>query len=188
MSLYPSENPAPSSTSNPYTSVLSTAFKQTFTDAIDAVLSDDGLTVPCTFYFGGQKAVECTNCQGGVYRPGGSIYFPQGKICPLCMGRTHINETTSESNYMMVIFDSKQWRILGRSISCPASNTANSMLVYAETMTRIEMYPKIKAAQYVILDSTNANLTHNKYQRLGEPEPLGLGTMQYIITAWERMS
>jgi len=188
MALYPSGNPAPSSTTNPFSSLLTTDFKQTFADAIDSLLADDGLTVPCTFYFGGQKKVECTNCQGGIYRPGGSIYFPPGKICPLCMGRTSINVTTNETNYMMVIFDSKQWKILGRTIACPAANTSNSQNMFAETMTRIEMYPKIKAVQYVILDSTNTDFTQNKYQRLGEPQPLGLGTMQYIITAWERMN
>lgn len=188
MSLYPTGNPAPSSASNPFSSIITAAMKQTFVDAIDALLADDGLTIPCEFYFGGQRFVECTNCSNGVYRPGGPIVFARGKICPLCMGRTHINVETHETNRMVCIFDSRKWMILGKSMSIPASNTANTGNLFAETMTRVEMYPKIKAAQYVILNSANADFTQNKYQRLGEPELLGLASMDYIITAWQRIS
>jgi hypothetical protein len=188
MALHPSGgNPAPSSTSNPFTSLLTASFYQTFVDAIDALLADGGCTVACTFIYSGQKFTTCNNCQGGIYRPGGPIPYPNGKLCPVCFNKKIVNSTDSETHNMAVIFDSKQWRILGRSIDCRASNTVNSPRSFAETMTRIEMYPKIKAVDYIILDSDNSTLMKNKYQRIGEPEPCGLNSMEYLITAWKKV-
>ncbi len=42
--------------------IISPEFKLLHKDAIDALLLDEALTRPCTFYYGTTRFDECTNC------------------------------------------------------------------------------------------------------------------------------
>ena len=47
---------------NPFSGIITAQFKQTFTDAISALLEDTALTVPCTLIFANTKLQDCPNC------------------------------------------------------------------------------------------------------------------------------
>lgn len=166
---------------NPYTGIITAELKATFNNLIDALLEPDACTVPCEIIYGGQRFVNCTNCNGtGIYQPGGSIPFPNGQICPLCRGTNKIESIETEEVDLMCIFDSKKWKNLVVS--------PETFDKYAQTMCHLTLYPKLKAAKHIILDSTNKLYMRNVYKRMGEPEPLGFGDMRYILTSWERVN
>lgn len=166
---------------NPYAGIITSAFKTTFNNAIDALLEDTACTVSCTLVYGGQKFVACSNCVGGIYVPGGPIPFPNGKICPLCQGTSRREVEQTETVYLVPIFDSKKW------LTTAIKSSAKSPSELCETMCALTLMPKLKACKHLIIDSTNSDYTRNIFKRLGEPEPLGLGDMRYILTAWERV-
>ena len=166
---------------NPYTGVITAAMKTTFNNAIDALLENSACTVACTLVYGGQKFENCSNCQGGVYVPGGPIPFPNGKICPLCQGTSRREVEQTDTIYLMPIFNSKKWTTTIIKTSPKYPNEV------CETMSLLSTMPQLKACKHIILDSTNSNYTRNVFKRLGEPEPCGFGDMRYIITAWERV-
>lgn len=166
---------------NPYTGIITSALKTTFNNMIDAVIEAGACSIPCEITYGGQRFTNCVNCQGGIYAPGGPIPFPNGMVCPLCQGTNKIESVETESVDLLCIFDSKKWR--GLNVSDPS--TFN---MYAQTMSLLSLYPKLKAAKHIILDSDNKLYMRNVYKRYGEPEPCGFGDMRYIITSWERVN
>lgn len=186
--LQEENNPAPSKTNNPFAGIITPQLHWVFTNAIDALLQDCALVTPCRFVFSGAQLVECPNCVGGIYKPNGGFPFPRGKICPACQGR-RIEVEDTEDVSLMLIYDSRRWMILNRKTGFSTS-TNNAAVVtpnmYLETMCRVELYPKLKGCKHLIVDTCNENYSLNQYSRVGEPEPLGFGKMEYVITAWQR--
>lgn len=183
MACGPSGNPAPSITPNPFTSIFTPAFHNTFTNAIDALLSNCALTTPCRLIFGNSRFIQCTNCQGGIYKPGGPVYFPRGKVCPLCNGKASFTVEAVEDVYLMVNFDTKKFTQMDGAEKYPGF--ADDM---AQTMCRVELYPKIVSAEKAILDMCNQCYSSNFYKRVSHPRFLGLGKQEYLLTTWQRIS
>ena len=184
MALTPSGNPAPSISSNPFTGILTTALHNTFTNAIDALLEDGACSTPCELIFSNCKK-DCTNCTAqGFYSPNGPFPFGRGMICGNCMGKRVVevpgqNQTVN----LLITFNSRKWIVLARN-----TKALNSPDMFAETMCRIEWYNHLMIADYVRLDSDNRCFGDNKWQRVGHPERCGLGTMEYILTGWEKVA
>lgn len=177
-------NPAPS-LANPFAGIISPSFKTLFTNMIDALLMDDSITVPCRLVFAGTQLIDCSNCTSNIYTPGGPVPFPRGMTCPICQGK-RIEVFQDFDIQMAVINDAKKWLILSRPQYQNLTAQAPNML--AETLCRIELYPKIMAANYAVLDANNEGYTLNKFMRVGDPELMGLGNHQYMLTAWQRVT
>ena len=147
---------------------------------IDALLEDRALTVCCEFVFGNCQFIECENCSNGIYKSGGPIYFPNGKLCPLCFGKGKTSVEERECHWMCVEFDSKGWHTgIGRR-----AHMTETVEQGAESFCKIELWPKVVGAEYVILDNCNPCIAQ-KYKRVGRPEPCGLGRKLYIRQFWE---
>lgn len=151
--------------------------KATFNNAIDALLEDNACVVPCTLVFGGQRYIDCANCQSGIYTPGGPLPFPHGRVCPICLGKK-IQVEDSEVISLMCIFDTKKFRSM---------TGVNEKNVQAETFSHLTLVPKLQACKHIILDSDNKLYMRNEYKRAGAPEPCGFGDMRYIIVPWTRV-
>ena len=80
---------------------------------------------------------------------------------------------------MLVIFDSKYFM----NIPTDSINLADSM---AQTICCMSLYPKIKNAYEAILNTAIIEVSNRPYERVGEPQPMGLGKTQYILTTWKR--
>lgn len=165
------------------TNFVNAAFKKLHKDAIDSLLENTALTVPCLLKYGRTKFEDCPNCLwdniGGKssnrYQTGGPIPFTHG-ICPYCDGAGRLSSEETEEIYLMPIWSSKDWY--------PISQTSVNMAdIAAQTMSKIDAYEKIIRAQSIIIDTSLP--FQQEFIRLGRPEILGLGDSTHILTSWK---
>jgi hypothetical protein len=174
---------------NPFSHLINSEFKQLYKDAIDSLLETTALTVPCVFkYSGAGNTVYCNNCifdtisglSSNKYNNRGPNPFPEGSICPSCMGMgMTTSASSSETIYLACIFDSKYWI----NWSSKMVNIPDGMV---QTISKVELLPKIRNASEIIMDANISKYGNYTYERAGDPEPAGLGSNSYIITMWKR--
>jgi hypothetical protein len=177
---------------NPFSALLSTNFKNQYNMAIDAILANDGLTVPCRINYGSSNIESCNNC---IYNPItqrslnkynglGQNPFVDGGICPVCNGYGTIDKAKTETIYLAVLFDSRYWFNWAKDTKDNnAINIADGMI---QTICSTTLLPKIKNAQELEVDTGLSNYGYYTYKRAGDPQPCGLGDHRYIITMWSR--
>ena len=157
-----------------FENIISSAFKDTFNDAISSLLQEGSLSVPCTIKYGITDPVLCSNCifdnlslrSSNIYNGNGSIAFPNNSICPVCNGVGLVDSDSSETVHLGVIFDSKyflNWN--SKSMQIPDG--------LVQTICRIELLPKIKNANSIIFNTDMSNYGDYSYVRDGEPNPCG---------------
>ncbi len=169
--------------------LITSAFKQLYITAINVLLEDDALTVPCTLIYGNTKFIPCSNCyplpnkrSSGIYKPGGPIEFKQG-VCPFCHGKYLIPQTSEEEVYLAVIEDSKSWIKWSKDTISP--HAPDSVV---QTISKFEeTYTKLKKAKQVVMDTNIESKARSRYERLGEPEKVGLGASTYVIAMWKKI-
>ncbi len=175
---------------NPFSGILTTELKSIFTNAMDAVLEAAGCAVTCTIIYGSTKFNECPTCLTnnignkranrdllGIQQP-----FHNSQTCPVCstnLGKVPDEQT--EDIELLVIWDSKSWINLGHD---KTSLTPN---MFAQTLSPVLTYSKIRRAKEIILDTSLENYARQRFIRHGEPEPCGLDGAQYIVTMWKRI-
>lgn len=169
--------------------LISQQFKNLFDNRIDLLLEDNALTVPCLLVYGDTKYMECPNCvlnmangrSSGLYKVGGPIQF-SGGICPFCNNEGRIAETSQDSVYLALIFDSKDWIRWNKQSISPHNSK-----MFVQSISKFSTtYTKIKRAKYLIADTGINNTTRSRYERYEEPVPLGLGNSNYVICMWKR--
>lgn len=174
---------------NPFSTLLSNDFKNKYNMAIEALLADNGLAVPCRISYGTPNIEACYNC---IYNPmtqrslnkyngSGPNPFVEGGICPVCNGDGTIDKAKTELVYLAVLFDSKYWFNWARDNN--AINIVDGMI---QTICSVTLLPKIKNAQTLEVDTSLSNYGYYTYKRAGDPQPCGLGEHKYIITMWSR--
>ena len=193
MAFPPLTNPAPYFSDNPYLGIVSDTYAKLFTNAIDSLLADEGCTVPCTLIYGDTYCIPCDNCifnvatgaSTGIYNKSGPIPFKTGGICPLCSGVGQMTvEAKEEGVQLMVIWDAKKFTEIGRN----AAKMTKIPVVFAQTMSRVEMYPKLKAVKEAIFNTCLECINDRPFKRISEGEFCGLGQTQYVIFTWQQMS
>lgn len=174
--------------SNPFANLINQNLKQIYTNAIDSLLEQNALTIPCKLrYSGQQNSTLCNNCifdpisklSSNIYNGTGPNSFNEGTTCPVCAGIGLLTTDSEETIYMAVLFDSKYW--LNWS-----SNTVNISDGMVQSICLSSYFPKIRNANEVIFDTTLEPYNKYIYQRAGDPNPVGLGDNRYIITMWQR--
>ena len=164
---------------NPFNNILTPEFKQLFNDAIDAILADTGLTTSCILKYGNEFNEQdfCNNCildtisrvSSNIYNDTGPSPFPDGGVCPVCLGMGMTKTTKEETVKLAVILDSKSFINIG-----DIAMVGNGVL---QTICRIDLLSKIKNARTLTISNT-------EYNRAGEPRTCGLAEHQYIVTFW----
>jgi hypothetical protein len=165
---------------NPFSNILSSEFKQLFNDAIDAVLSDSGLTNECILLYGNEYSEQnfCDNCildtisrvSSNIYNGTGPKPFPDNTVCPVCLGMGMSKSTKQETVKLAVIIDSKSFISVG-DIAMIGSGVI-------QTICSIDLLPKISNAQTLVVKGI-------EYQRIEKPQSCGLSDHRYIITLWK---
>jgi len=173
---------------NPFSGIISSAFKQSFNDAIDALLENTACTVPCTFISGDTKFTDCPNCQyspttgrsSNKYTAGGPIPFSFG-VCPYCHGDGRIPTEESSTIYLALIWNYKDWIgwLDAQARTLSEKGFVQSMSILADS------YTQIKGCKSILLNTNIDVYKHRKFQRYGEPNPIGLGDDRYLLTMWE---
>jgi hypothetical protein len=171
--------------SNPFAGIITSDFKLLHKQAIEALLENTALTVPCEVTLAGTKYTQCVNCvfdavsgkSSNRYKSGGPIPFTQG-LCPYCNGVGRKQIVTTEDIYLMPIWDSKKW-----ILSNPNLKTAD---ISVQTMSKLSSFALLNRASKIVIDTTNEALKTTDYTRVGDPERIAFGDTTFIITSWKR--
>jgi hypothetical protein len=171
-----------------FSNIITPEFKAIYNSAIDSLIGQNGLAVPCKIVYESLKKSFCPNCtfdpiqnrSANMYNGTGPIPFANLSICPICNGYGLIDMSSEETVYLAVIFDSKYWL----NWDSKSVNIANNM---AQSICNISLLPKIQNAKEIIIDSSIANYGNRRYSRANDPEPCGLGSNRYIITMWQKI-
>ena len=102
---------------NIFAGLINDDFKNIFNQAIDALVSQGSLAVPCRLQYSSTDQTYCTNCiydpvlqkSFNQYNGIGPASFPNGSICPVCVGFGKTIYDAEEIIHMAAIFDSKYW-------------------------------------------------------------------------------
>lgn len=156
--------------------MIPNSFFKKYNEIMTDFLSPSGVAVPCTFVYGCRTAA-CTECGGGSADP--MVGGPSGAGCGFCDQKGHRQTEITECVDMAVIFTSKNFK----QIPADGENLHNET---ATTISDIELMPKIRRAQYVILDSCNECYKYSRFVRSGEPETAGLKNKSWVVTRWIR--
>ena len=170
-----------------FSGVINSDLKVMHRDAIRALI--DGVSVPCTLIYGGTKWTSCNNCifdpignkSSNFYLHGGPVPF--NGICPVCNGAGKIMDDSTASLNLVVMWDYKDWRqFIG------PSNTAQLAEAEAMTLSEVSTYDELLKVQEVILDTTVANgYATQRFNRVGRPNLLGLGSSEFVLAFWKRI-
>lgn len=173
---------------NVFDNIISKEFKQIYNDAIDSLLKENALTIPCKLkYSGQQNTTLCNNCifdpisklSANIYNGTGPNSFNEGTICPVCAGIGLIKTDADEIIHMAVLFDSKYWlNWSSKTVKIPDG--------MVQTICLSSLLPKIRNANEIIFDTNLEKYGNYTYERAGDPNPIGLGDNRYIITMWQR--
>jgi len=172
---------------NPFSGLFNTTLKDTFDNAINAMLESDALTLPCQLNFGVTKYESCDNClydpigkkSSNRFLSGAPVPFRSGQQCPLCDGTGKRSVLTTENIDLIVLWQYKDWIDIGVNIHSPEG--------MVQTISKIADLPKIKKAKSAIFDTSIQNYAKHEFIRSGEPTPAGLGRDSFIVTIWERV-
>ncbi len=167
---------------NPFTGIITQAFKDLHKHAIDATLEDTALTEACVLHYE-SKWTDCPNCgfngltgkSNGIYTDGGPVPFDG--ICPYCNGHGRVQEPQNETLHLMTIWDSK------RFIPQVGVNLGD---IAVQTMSKIITYPNLSRATSATISSNIQKYGTADFVRLGEPGPLGFGASNFILCSWGR--
>ena len=176
---------------NPFAGIISSDLKNLYGDAIDALLEETSLTLPCRLRYAGQQNQNfCGNCaydpitklSSNIYNGSGPNPFPDGGVCPVCFGNgVSDSDTISTSTIisLAVIFDSKYFfNISNKLVNIPNGNI--------QTICSIKYITQLRNASDMIVDTNIEKYGDYAYQRDGDPEPAGFGNSRYIFTMWKR--
>jgi hypothetical protein len=110
---------------------------------------------------------------------GNLVWFPEGSICPICNGQGVLSKTSTETQNLAVIFDSKKFINFG-NVNVPVGDI--------QIICPITLYPQLASASYITVDTNISSYAQHKYTRISDPQPVGLGDNRYIFSNWERSS
>ena len=155
-----------------------------YKEAVDEMITKLGIN--CTLVYPG-RLTQCINCNynalagrsTNTYKTGGPMPFSVG-ICPLCGGEGSIKEEeTTETIQLRVYWTPKEWKQIGIPINVPDADVI--------TMGYLSDYPKIKAANFIVINSDQEAYAHWRFEKSGEGYPHGFLKDRYIATLWKRI-
>ena len=172
---------------NYFAGIITSDMKKLFNDAIDALLEDTALTIPCTVSYGITRWENCSNCiydpigkkSSNRYQNGGSVPFPMGGICPLCNSAGKKPIISTENIYLGVIFNYKDFL----QMSTPVNNPDGLI----QTIGKKEVTPQIKRAKELQVATDISAYSNHRFQRASEPEPIGWGDSEFVLCTWKRV-
>lgn len=172
---------------NPFNNIISPEIKQLYNYAIEEILSDTGLTIPCVLYYDKPSVHSfCNNCvidpisqvSSNLYNSTGPSPFPENTICPVCGGSGLISGESSETLNLAVLFDHKYFI---KFVDATYLNYPNNSI---QTICSSSLVKKIRACSKLSLSGTAGQFSYTEYRRESDPQPIGFGDSSYIVTLW----
>jgi len=175
---------------NIFDSVLTPQYKQVYKDAIDSLISSNGLGTQCKLSYNSNitSATDCNNClidpiykkSMGKYNGSGPRSFPEGAVCPVCNGAGFLVVNNSETIYMAVLVSEKNWINIGLD---PVKIPQGSL----QTISKADTFNKIMNSYSMAISDQNGTNNNLLYERDSDPTYVGFGNNDYIITMWKRI-
>lgn len=166
--------------------MINSTLKSLYKQQIDSLFGSDTLSLPCVLVSQDNKKTECPNCiidpisgrSSGRYKTGGDVNFPYGQLCPICNGVGFLR-TKSEVNIdLLVIYDYRKWINFNSTTSMPDG--------LMQSISKFEDLSKIQSANLLIVDTNTSYFPSKEYIRDSEPQPIGLGSNDYLYTFWKQ--
>lgn len=163
--------------------------KSVYNNAIDSLISQQGLSIQCKLLYSNNQPSICPNCifdpisnrSLNKYNGSGPSPFTEFSICPICNG-TGFNTTRQEELvYLAVLFDSKYWFNWNNK-----SNTIRVPGGSVQTICTSDLLPKLRNADKILIDTSKETYGSYYYTRANDPEFAGFGDTRYIFTIWHR--
>ncbi len=160
--------------------------KTLFNSAISSLLQTDSGTIPCTLIYGVTRYDDCINCtydpignkSSNIFQDGGPMPFGFSQTCPMCNGAGKKPIISTEDINIIVVFDPKQFV----NIETPVNNPDG----YIQTFGKKEMTTKFRRAKEIEVATDINGYFTRRYERVGEPTPLGFGNNEFVICTWRR--
>lgn len=167
--------------------LITSELKQAYKQMIDSLIKEGALSLRCKLIYENATRTQCSNCDidpmsgrsSNLYKTGGPISFINGQICPVCNGDGYLLDSVEEVVHLLVLFQYKYWINFNTNINSP-----DGMI---QTICGMELLPKIKNANRLIVDTQLDGLTRNYFTRFSDPEPAGFGDSSYIFTFWKKI-
>jgi hypothetical protein len=165
------------------------SLKTVYNDAIDSLISQNGLSLPCTLLYSNNNPTLCSNCifdpinsrSLNKYNGSGTSPFAEYSICPVCNGLGFDSTSSEEIIYLAVLFDSKYWFNWNSK-----SNPIHVVDGMVQTICKTDLLPKIKTADKIMIDNSRSGYGAYYYIRANDPEFAGFGDTRYVFTVWKR--
>lgn len=161
-------------------------------DSLMAPAEEGGLGKHCRLIFEPKKN-KCPNCgwdaankrSNNHYRPGGPQPFPDGSLCPVCMGKGVIETEVSQTIVMLCNWNAKSW------LSMPGIDLSNVNLQLpggaVQTKGFVRDMERVLQSRKMVIDTPNEGLRRYLFTLEGEPiTPGNIIQGRYFIALWKR--
>jgi hypothetical protein len=164
------------------------ALRTIYNTRIDSILAYQGLSSECKLNFGVTKRDLCPNCiydvnlkkSSGKFKTGGPISFTTGMVCPYCHGIGFLGDEVSETIYMAIIWNYKEWITTPDNIENPNG--------FIQAIGKRSNLAAIRRAKDMSIVYPFSDSYYPKFQLFSEPTPCGLGDNNYIVSVWKKNS
>lgn len=146
----------------------------------------DNFGINCKIFYP-PKIVDCPNCifdsktgkSANIYQSGGPVPFSFG-VCPYCHGEGKRNdESAADTIKLRCYFDKKSWVKISSNVVVEDGAVQIIGFIYD--------LPKIKRAEYLLLNSDLSDYIEYKYCVDGELLPHGFKRNRYFIGYLKRV-
>ncbi len=159
------------------------ALIQMFQDGVDAMIDGGGKNCRVRYP---SKIEDCPNCvfdpignkSSNRYQAGGPAPFPNGGVCPGCMGTGKRETEVFETIKMIVEWNPKDVKNFSIHVDQPDG--------VVKTTTYARYTDELERAVEIIIDFDKSGIRPYKCRRLREPQLDGLQESRYVITFWQR--
>lgn len=175
--------------------LISDEIRATAQNAIDALMApveDGGLGKHCRLLFDSKKT-KCPNCgfdaankrSNNHYKPGGPQPFPDGSLCPVCMGKGVTEIPVTRDIIMLCNWNAKSW------LPMPGIDLSNLNLQMpngaVQTKGWIWDLPYVLQSRRAIIDVNVEAMRRYTFTLAGEPiTPGNIIQGRYFVTLWKR--
>lgn len=175
--------------------LISDQIRETARKAIDALMApqeEGGLGKRCRLHFEARK-LKCPNCgwdaankrSNNVYRTGGPQPFPNGSLCPTCMGKGVLETPVTKTIVMLCNWNAKTW------VAIPNLDLSNVNLQVpggaVQTKGMVEDLDDVLQSRRMTIETTVAALRGQQFVLEGQPgEPGNIIQGEYFMAVWTR--
>lgn len=170
---------------NPFTGIISTQIKQLFKDGVTEIIR--GCSVQCQLrYYTTKYDTDTTAAfdpigkkQPNKSMSGGQVPFSHSQPSAMSDAEKRKGTVQTVNIDMCVYWDIKKFY--------PMSIQVNVKDGYVQTMCSIDHLEDIKKAAELVVDTALTPRIRYTFERVGEPEPAGLGESSFLLTLWKRV-